>query len=391
MIDETRIRNNLELISFPRLSGTEGEKMAFNIVKKKIEDLNLKPSVQEFTFTSFYPRIYQKIVFILSFWSLFIFYLNIGEALGIFNVLNMIIILAIFIPIVIITRRPEKIRIGKKKNSQNLYVKILGNSEVSQPDNSPLENDNTNGNLLFVCHLDSKGQRLHMKYRVFLFKWWIISSLCCLIFFFFKNFIIIQFNFWLFLVGAVPLIFNFIIVIMLCFNTTNNESPGAIDNAAGITCVLELLNYYSDPKFRLNNYNLWFLFTGAEETGCQGMRHLYHKIKHLDRTKSFQLNFDTIGTKIDIITGERGAFFFKNTKDFTATIHMIKRIRLSGSDAYILADNGFTGFGVLDIESYKYVHSKDDTVEKVDCSLLEKLLTHITVMLKLVDKSALLK
>ena len=178
---------------------------------------------------------------------------------------------------------------------------------------------------------------------------------------------------------------------MLCFNTTNNESPGAIDNAAGITCVLELLNYYSDPKNRLENYNLWFLFTGCEETGCQGARHLYHKIKHLDRTKSFQLNFDTIGTKIDIITGERGAFFFKNTKDFTATIHMIKRIRLSGSDAYILADNGFTGFGVLDIESYKYVHSKDDTVEKIDCSLLEKLLTHITVMLKLVDKSALLK
>ncbi len=389
MIDETRIRNNLELISFPRLSGTEGEKKAFNIVKKKIEELNLKPSVQEFTFTSFYPRIYQKLIFILSFWTLFIFYLNIGEAVGIFNVLNTIIILTIFIPIVIITRKPEKIRIGKKKNSQNLYVKILGNSEVSLPNNSPHEQDNARGNLLFVCHIDSKGQRFHMNFRVFLFKWWIISSIFCVVLFFFKNFILKPFSFWLYLIGAVPLMFNLIIVILLCINTTNNESPGAIDNASGVACVLELLNYYIDSDHRLKNYNLWFLFTGAEECGTMGIRHLIQKIKHLDNTKSFQLNFDTIGTKIDIITGERGAFFFKDTKGFTATIHMVKRIKLARSDAYILKDNNITGFGVLDIESYKYVHSKDDTVDKVDCSLLEKLLTHITVMLKLMDRTNL--
>ena len=349
----------------------------------------MKPSVQEFTFTSFYPRIYQKLIFILSFWTLFIFYLNIGEAFGIFNVLNSIIIIAILIPIVIITRKPEKIRIGKEKNSQNLYVKILGNSEVKSLKNSSHEQDNARGNLLFVCHLDSKGQRFHMNFRVFLFKWWIVSSICCFILIFFKNFIFKQFSFWFFYIGAVPLIFNLIIVILLCINTTNNESPGAIDNASGISCVLELLNYYTDLKNRLENYNLWFLFTGAEENGTMGIRHLIQKIKHLDQTKSFQLNFDTIGTNIDIITGERGAFFFKNTKGFTATIHMVKRIRLARSDAYILKDNNITGFGVLDMESYKYVHSKDDTVEKVNCSLLEKLLTHITIMLNLMDHTNL--
>ena len=54
MIDETRIRENLEVISFPRLSGTDHEENAFNIVKNKIEQLNLEPSVQNFSFTSFY-------------------------------------------------------------------------------------------------------------------------------------------------------------------------------------------------------------------------------------------------------------------------------------------------------------------------------------------------
>ncbi|MHA1467650.1 MAG: M20/M25/M40 family metallo-hydrolase [Promethearchaeota archaeon] len=268
-------------------------------------------------------------------------------------------------------------------------MKILGNSEVKSLKNSSHEQDNARENLLFVCHLDSKGQRFHMNFRVFLFKWWIVSSICCFILIFFKNFIFKQFSFWFFYIGAVPLIFNLIIVILLCINTTNNESPGAIDNASGISCVLELLNYYTDLKNRLENYNLWFLFTGAEENGTMGIRHLIQKIKHLDQTKSFQLNFDTIGTNIDIITGEKGAFFFKNTKGFTATIHMVKKIRLARSDAYILKDNNITGFGVLDMESYKYVHSKDDTVDKVDCSLLENLLTHITVMLKLMDHTNL--
>ena len=386
MIDETRIKKNLELISFPRLSGTEGEKKALSIVKKKIEALNLKPSVQSFTFTSFYPRTYLKIVLVLCFWVLFILYLYIDFM---FTILNLIIILAIFIPFVIITRKPEKIRIGKKRISQNLYVKIPGNSESSYSNNTSFEQDNAKGNLLFMCHLDSKGQRLPMNFRVFFFKSWIFSSIGCLILILLKNFILIQYSFWLFLAGGFLLIFNFISTIILYINTTNNKSPGAIDNGSGIVCLLELLKYYSDPELILKNYNLWFLFTGCEENGTMGVRHLYHKIEHLDRAKSFMLNFDTLGTQLDVITDKRGEFFFKNTKDFTVTFNMIKKIRLARSDAYVLGDNGFMGFGILDKEAYKYSHSKKDTVDKVDCLLLKKLLIHITVMLKFFDKRQL--
>ena len=50
MIDKSRIENNLKEFSFPRLSGTEFEKKSFNIMKQKIEDLNLIPLKQEFSF-----------------------------------------------------------------------------------------------------------------------------------------------------------------------------------------------------------------------------------------------------------------------------------------------------------------------------------------------------
>ena len=39
MINENRLQNNLEAFSFPRLYGTEAEKKACNIAKKKIEEL----------------------------------------------------------------------------------------------------------------------------------------------------------------------------------------------------------------------------------------------------------------------------------------------------------------------------------------------------------------
>ena len=96
--------------------------------------------------------------------------------------------------------------------------------------------------------------------------------------------------------------------------------------------------------------------------------------------------FDTIGNNIDVITGERGFFFFKNTKDFTVRLILTKRIKFARSDAYYLANNKFPGFGVCDHKSYKYAHSKHDTPEKVDCLLLKKLLEHIVLMAKFVDK-----
>jgi len=209
----------------------------------------------------------------------------------------------------------------------------------------------------------------------------------CMIIIFLKNLIFTQIYIILFIVGLTPLTLNLGATIIICLNTTHNKSPGAIDNGSGITCVLELLKYYSDSNLRPRNFNLWFLFTGTEETGMQGIRHLYKKeLEHLDRTKAYMISFDCIATEIDVITGERGAFFFKNTHDFPVKLHMPKRIRFFRSDAYYLADKGFGGFGVLDIDSQKYAHTIQDTPEKVDFLLLKKLLEHIVLMLRFVDR-----
>ena len=53
MIDENRIKENLKSFSFPRLSGTDDERKAFNLAFKKLEQLKVIPLSQEFVFSTF--------------------------------------------------------------------------------------------------------------------------------------------------------------------------------------------------------------------------------------------------------------------------------------------------------------------------------------------------
>ena len=114
MIDEKRIINNLEAFSFPRLSGTEGENKAFTLALSILKNLGLDPVVQEFTFSTFFSRVYQKIVFSLGFVLLFILFLNIE---AVFFFYSVIIIFIIIIILIVITRNPEKINFGRILNS----------------------------------------------------------------------------------------------------------------------------------------------------------------------------------------------------------------------------------------------------------------------------------
>ena len=89
MINKNRLKENLELFSFPRLSGTESERKSFLLAKNKIEDLNLNPTIQEFSYSSFYSKIYPKISLSLLSWLLIVLFLEIQP---IFTTVNIILV-----------------------------------------------------------------------------------------------------------------------------------------------------------------------------------------------------------------------------------------------------------------------------------------------------------
>jgi len=338
--------------------------------------------VQRFSFSSFYSRIYPKIAFSSGSLILLILYLKFYLAISLSLIL---ILLSIVTASFIITRRPEKIRFIAQLNSQNLLVKLKSKSDKLQ---------NNNRNVLFMSHLDSKGQRFEIKIRTRIIKLWIVSSIILAIILPLKIFFI-GFEIIYYIIGLFPLILNIFASIMIVLNTTKNTSQGAVDNASGIACNLELLNYYCIPKNRLTNYNMWFLFTGAEECGTMGIRHFFNNLENFDPEKSIVFNFESIATSVYLFPGgTEGAhakdidnLLLNNTRNLRIHHFFTNRVFGTHSDGGFLGDKGFQGYGIGEVEAYDYMHTPNDTIDKINTEILKKLCLVLTDSLKKHDSN----
>jgi len=379
MIDETRILKNLKEFSFPRLSGTKFEKKSFNIAKQKIENLNLTPKIQEFSFSTFYSRIYPKVSLSLLSWLLIILFLNVEL---VFTLVNLFLILISIMFLIVITRNPEKLKIGKEFHSQNIFVKISSQSKNMTSPNS----------IILLSHLDSKGQAFSIKIRIQLYYIWIVSFILSLIINILDYFVFIIDNLILLIFAFLILIINCITTVLVWLNTTNNKSKGAIDNASGIACNLELVHYYSIPENRLKNFDLYFVFTGAEECGTMGIKHFYENIKHFKRERTFTINFDSIAKRVYL--WDHGLINNKCIKSINYILEHKEIMSLEKthrfyigtySDGLFLLNKKFQGIGNGDKSSYNYIHSVNDDVDKIDLTVLKKLSHFYTILLNEVD------
>ena len=106
MIDENRLKSNLESFSFPRFYGSEAEKKSFNLAKARIEELNITPKTQEFSFSNFYSLYYGRIMAILVFGILALPYFNID---GLIFFISYISIFSLLIIVIVYFQNPDRI------------------------------------------------------------------------------------------------------------------------------------------------------------------------------------------------------------------------------------------------------------------------------------------
>jgi hypothetical protein len=298
----------------------------------------------------------------------------------------MLVLLSILIASIILTRKPEKIQFIKKFNSQNLLVKIKSTSK---------EMDNADRIALFVSHLDSKGQRFKIRIRIRMIKLWVSSSIVLVIIVILKNIILIGFKIIFYIIGLLPLILSMFASLILLLNSTDNNSVGAVDNASGIVCNLELLNYYSIPENRLTNYNIWILFTGAEECGTMGIRHFYNNLENFDPNKSIIFNFESLANNIYLFPGinegnhtkDIESLLLNNNRNLILRHFTTKRVFGTHSDGGYLGDKGLQGYGIGSVEPFAYMHTPNDTIDKVDTKILEKMCLVLTDTLKKHDSN----
>lgn len=362
MVNETRMKSNLEEYSFPRLSGTKGESKAFEKTKEKIEELGLEPKIQKFTFSNFYSMWYPKLISILLFWLILLFYLNLEV---VFFLINLGIIFSILIPLIMLTRKPEAIPFGKTRQSQNMFITLDHQNEQYEKDYS----------FIFFSHIDSKGQTYSITIRIFSFVLW-ISSLILSPFFIIIKDLFFPANLFFFIISLIPLMMNLIATVMIFMNFTNNKSNGAIDNGTGIVINLELLHYFSKKENRPNNIKIIIVFTGCEEQGTQGIRYFYKKIDHLEREKTRIFNFDSVAQNLDLwdrtaISLKNEAFSRLNNKGFKVRIHtQDSKIYFTRSDfLYLYREGEFQGITFGDKSVYNFIHSKKDTIDKVNINV----------------------
>ncbi|MFP4496676.1 MAG: DUF4910 domain-containing protein, partial [Vulcanimicrobiota bacterium] len=83
-----------------------------------------------------------------------------------------------------------------------------------------------------------------------------------------------------------------LIFMIFFFSKSGNESKGYLDNASGVTVLLELAQYFAENP--PENLNVWFLFTAAEEEGLVGMIRFLDMNKDLDKTNTCFINLDCV-------------------------------------------------------------------------------------------------
>lgn len=246
----------LNEIAVPRLAGTEGEERVKKVIIGYLRKWGFNVEVEEFAFSPFPAEILPRLVLLFfSLFSIFIFFC--ARSLAGFLLFYFFSFIALFS----LTRWTGKMgsfyEILKVKKSANILAW-----------RKPVDRG-----ILFIAHYDSKSQLLPLPLRMMMFLIFVISVFS----------LPLSGKLWRYFLSL-----QLLSTILLLLNFTFNRSPGGIDNASGVLCLLILGR-------RMKDENALFLFTGAEEMGLCGA---FEFLKRHGRTLSRDfliINIDGVG------------------------------------------------------------------------------------------------
>ncbi|MFN0149563.1 MAG: M28 family peptidase [bacterium] len=169
------------------------------------------------------------------------------------------------------------------------------------------------------------------------------------------------------------------------FNSSGNESPGAMDNASGVAVLLELAGTLPhDAAF--DGADLTFVATGAEEIGLAGaMRWIQRHAPECPRGATLFINFDSVGVgEAIVVMNARGAAPVRGDARVRVGIAQLARCVATevgialrvvpgllgvGVDTMPVAARGFATITILGEvlgPASRRFHSRRDTVDHLD-------------------------
>ncbi|MHA1294325.1 MAG: M28 family peptidase [Promethearchaeota archaeon] len=277
----------VENFSFPRLAGTKGEKKAQLIIEEELKRIGIDDyEKQDFTYTRFYMNVLLRIYdFIISFFVITLIFLLFFNLIYIALFISLALFILAWFSRQIRDFLKFKFQIGKKRQSANYIVKLSAEEKSSE----------NNKNVIIFAHYDSISHSYHPFFSGVIFFLSLIGGTFFALHVFF-TILIFHFSF----ISAIDVgnfFYGFFLAGFLSlhiFNSRHNQSSGTVDNATGVANSFYLIDYFK--KFPLNNINLIFVLTGAEEMGDLGAyAYIKENFKNLRKKNSFFFIIDSIG------------------------------------------------------------------------------------------------
>jgi len=349
-------------LAFNRSPSSVNETKAALYIQNELCKENIKSRAEYFSFTGA-KRYFMRLTYIILFCYLVLF--------------RLLLVIAAYISIKYLFRKTRNFSLVGKEESKNVVAKIK----------SRKKNQNR-AVIILSAHYDTFSSNLPyglQKIFFFLFKIIIFPYV-------FFSFIIVN----IFILGkkteeTVQLVMIFTLVEFIVTVTIfllvydNNKSKGSIDNASGVSILIELIKLFK--KNPLENYDIIFLWSGAEEWGLKGSksfckRHRSYLSKNYDLDRSFNINIDMVGTYIGLENkkstpskSQNGPFNLKKILEETAIelkVPLVKFKKIIRPKTDHLSFRSFakktrSSFQVACFHSdkdSKFIHSSKDTPDK---------------------------
>ena len=370
---EASIINHVKALAFDRSAASTGETRAINYIQNELKVNNINSKVEYFSWST--PiKILMKTLYLMIFTYLLIYRLF------------LIIVLYYFLKYMF--QRTRTISFLSHDQSKNLFAKIPSQKKVP---NQPI--------IIFSAHYDSISSRIPyimQKILMIIIKIIIVPYLALSLFIslwlILNIFSITNFDtFLLFLEIISSLITISVIIPIFLFIFSSSKSTGSIDNASGVSILIELAKYIRENP--LTNYDVIFLWCGAEEWGLKGSKKFVAKYakkynKIYDLNKSININLDMVGSYIGLLN-KSGLLFKKainknlnqlikaSAEELNIPITLYNK-KIKPKSDYI----SFNKFSKKPNKSFQtalfhsdrdsiYIHSKKDTPEKCSNILMD--------------------
>jgi hypothetical protein len=262
----------------------------------------------------------------------------------------------------------------KKQKSTNVIAKIKPSKE-------------TKNIIILSGHHDSNwefpfGKRFGTKVSIFMVLPLIFNPLLAL---FSLLKIMIQIPFvadiilFVIMVAPVPILIPFGMKVI-----SKTSVMGANDNLSALAVCLTTAQYFSNPKNKLTNSELWIVSFGCEEIGIRGSKRFV--TKYLEKIKNaYSINLDLVGGKdchIHVVTKEEMGAIKLSTEICDILQDASRKVNIPVTRGPVMCFTDSMAFTMKKVKSAaligllpdqnmpRFYHTIDDTPENIDPSVM---------------------